>query len=109
MSSKEGRSGGKYAGNHTTLVPAAATVCDELERMSAVSKISPGFITAGLRSTRGKRRVKIVDEGSRLLLTVRDNTSQQELHIYTDGSVSLRQRLKDALEARGFLVTQKGE
>ncbi|OGZ01142.1 MAG: hypothetical protein A3B13_00255 [Candidatus Liptonbacteria bacterium RIFCSPLOWO2_01_FULL_45_15] len=80
--SKDSRSGGKYSGNHTTLIPAAAIVCDIAHACPSVMKISPSFITSGLRSAQGKRRVKIIEDGGNILLWVRDNTSCQEVRIY---------------------------
>lgn len=62
MSDKYSRSGGKYTGNHTTLSPLAATVCDIANKCDVVTKISPGFLKAGLRSVNGQRRVKITDK-----------------------------------------------
>jgi len=82
LSTKYSRSGGKYSGNHTTLIPAAATVCDIAHECKAVTRISPGFIKAGLSSVNGQRRVKIVDKDECVLLSVRDNTSHQEVYVY---------------------------
>lgn len=82
MGDKDSRSGGKYGGGHTTLIPAAAVVCDAAHASPHVTKISPGFIKAGLRSVSGRRRVKINDCGEGLLLSVRDNTSHQEVRVY---------------------------
>ncbi len=81
--SKDSRSGGKYSGNHTTLIPAAAIVCDIAHACPSVTKISPGFIKAGLHSAHGNRRVKITDSEGSILLSVRDNTSHQEVRVYT--------------------------
>lgn len=83
MSAMEKRAGEKYGGRHTTLIPAAAIICDIANACNAVSTISPGFITMGLRSVNGRRRVKIVDDGGGVLLSVRDNTSHQNVHVYT--------------------------
>lgn len=83
MGNKYSRSGGKFSGNHTTLIPAAATIADIAHRCPHVTKISPGFIKAGLKSVNGKKRIKISDDGPSILLSVRDNTSHQELHIYS--------------------------
>lgn len=84
MANKYSRSGKKYTGSHTTLIPAAATIADKAFASSYVERISPGFIKAGLPSVAGIRRVKIRAITGGLLLTVRDNTSQQELHLYTN-------------------------
>lgn len=81
--SKDSRSGGKFSGNHTTLIPAASIVADIAHSCPFVTNISPGFIKAGLRSVNGQRRVKISDDGSSILLSVRDNTSHQEIHVHS--------------------------
>ena len=82
MSTKDSRSGGKYSGNHTTLTPAAALVCDIAHDCPYVTRISPGFLKAGLKSVNGNRRVKLTEDGGQLLLSVRDNASHQEIHVY---------------------------
>jgi hypothetical protein len=88
--SKHSRAGGKFTGNHTTLIPAASIVCDIANALSEVTKITPGFIRAGLRPVRGQRRVKFTDEGEHcILLAVRDNASYQEVRVYvTDMGVA---------------------
>ncbi len=81
--SKYSRSGGKFTGSHTTLIPVAQIACDIANSLSEVTKISPGFIKAGLKSVNGKRRIRFTDENkSCIRLSVRDNTSYQEVHIY---------------------------
>lgn len=84
MSTKNSRSGGKFSGNHTTLTPIAAQVCDIANKCAAVHNISPGFLRAGLPSVNGKRRVKLTDKKGGILLAIRDNTSHQEVYIYAD-------------------------
>lgn len=81
--SKDKRSGGKFSGNHTTMIPAATIVADIAASCPWVTNISPGFIKAGLRSVSGQKRVKISDDGSSILLSVRDNTSHQEVHVHS--------------------------
>ena len=83
MSKKTSRSGKRYGGNHTTLVPLAVLVCDVVHKHPSVTKIAPGFINAGLTTVRGRRRVKVTARTGGLLLAVRDNASRQEVHIYT--------------------------
>ena len=83
MSKKTSRSGKRYGGNHTTLVPLAVLVCDVVHKHASVTKIAPGFISAGLSTVRGRRRVKVTVRTGGLLLAVRDNTSRQEVHVYT--------------------------
>ena len=82
--SKNSRNGGKFSGNHTSLIPAAVLVCDYLSKCSSVTKISPGIIKAGLSSLRGKRRIKMSEKFPALLLSIRDNASQQEVYLYSD-------------------------
>ena len=82
MSNKDSRSGGKYSGNHTTLIPAAAIVCDVAHECPAVTRISPGFIKAGLRSVHGQKRVKLTRDNGAILLSIRDNASHQEVRVY---------------------------
>ena len=82
MSNKNSRAGGKFNNNHTTLIPAASTVADIANKCHTVYSISPGYVKAGLKPVNGQRRVKILDEGTCILLKIRDNTSHQELHVY---------------------------
>lgn len=84
MSTKNSRSGGKYSSSHTTVIPAAGTICDIVNKCPIVTRISLGFITAGLRSVSGQRRVKITEYVGVILLSVRDNTSRQEVYVYAD-------------------------
>lgn len=82
--SKNSRAGGKYSGKHTTLIPAAATVCDIAHRCPSITRISPSLITGGIRSANGNRRVKITEYKGALLLSVRDNTTHQKVYVYGD-------------------------
>jgi hypothetical protein len=82
MAKKSARAGGKFGGDHTTVIPAAGIIADIAGSCRVVTKISVGFIKAGLPNAKGKRRVKIAVEEGGILLTVRDNTSQQELRVY---------------------------
>lgn len=98
--SKYSRSGGKYTGNHTTLIPLAAIACDIASAIPEVTKITPGFIKAGLKSVSGQRRVKIVDENSHcIFLSVRDNNSHQEIYVYVtdiqEARTTIARRLRD--------------
>lgn len=87
MATKTSRAGGKYTGNHTTLIPAAVRLCTYAEKCDAIIRITPGFIKAGLPSVSGNRRVKIEQAGpTAVKLSVRDNTSHQEVYCYTRSS-----------------------
>lgn len=83
MGNKDSRSGGKFSGNHTTLSPLAAQICDIAHNCEYVTVISPGFIKAGIRSANGNRRIKITDKNGAVLLGIRDNTSHQEVYVFT--------------------------
>jgi hypothetical protein len=103
MSKKISRAGGKYTGNHTTLIPLAALVCDIAEACPAVTKISPGFIRAGLGST-GARRVKIQELNGYLLLSARDTSAHQEIHIYASSSAEAILAIAEGLKAEKIAV-----
>lgn len=109
MSDKNSRSGGKYSGNHMTLIPAAATVCDIAHACPAVTRISPGFIKAGLKPVQGQRRVKITRQNGGLLLSVRDNTSHQEIHVYADEIQSAIETIARGARSAGLHISFRKE
>ena len=80
------RAGGKFSGKHTTLTEAAAILADVAEQQVDVRKISLGYISPSLSSVGGKRRAKVKKRMGNLLVSVRDNTSRQEIVIYTDNA-----------------------
>lgn len=105
MANKNARSSGKFTGNHTSLTAAASLVSDIAAKCESVYKISPGFLKAGLKSVRGKRRVKIINKGSCLLLAIRDNISQQEVHVYASDTHAAASAIADGAREAGLLVT----
>jgi hypothetical protein len=105
MAGKHARAGGKFSGSHTSLIPAAAMLADLAQAQPEVTKIAPGFIKAGLRPTKGQRRVKISVRSGNLLLAVRDNTSHQELTIYTSAPERTIEGLTAALEGHPIALT----
>ena len=105
MGNKNSRAGGKFTGTHTTLSAAAAAIADIAHACSAVTRISPGFLKAGLPSVHGKKRLKITNEGSRLLLSVRDNTTNQEVHLYTTSVEDAIDVITHDARAAGFAVS----
>ena len=109
MSNKDSRSGGKFSGNHTTLIPAAAIVADIAHACPFVTKISPGFIKAGLRSVAGQRRVKITDDGASILLSVRDNTSHQEIHVYSNDIQATKLAIAKGARNAGLRIAFGGD
>jgi len=84
MSKRESKSGGKYGGRHTSLISLASDVCNMLEKIESVHKISPGIITTRVTNVSGKTRIKIMAETGSMLLRVRDNGALQELRVYGD-------------------------
>lgn len=91
MSTKSTRSGGKYSGSHTTVIPLAAAMADIAHKRKEVTKISLGFITAGLSPSRSGSRVKIgYGNNGHVLLQVRGNTAQQEIHVFTTNPIETK-------------------
>jgi hypothetical protein len=105
--SKNKRAGGKFCESHTTCITTAAKVADIAHACPHVTKINLGFITAGLRSAGGHRRVKIVDDGKSLLLGVRDSTSHQELRIYVSDLPAAKLAIVTGIRAKGIKVEFK--
>jgi hypothetical protein len=106
--SKNSRNGGKFSGNHTSLIPAAILVCDYLSKCTSVSKISPGVIKAGLSSLGGKRRIKASNKPPAIFLSVRDNTSQQEVYLYSNDPEKTLQTLANFSEKNNFNLSVFG-
>lgn len=102
---KDSRSGGKYSGNHTTLIPAAATVCDIASKCPFVTRISPGFIKAGLDSVNGKKRVKFEDVSGGIKLSVRDNVTHQEVTVYATDIQSARTLIARGARNEGLRIS----
>ena len=105
MSTKYTRSGGKFSGNHTTMIPAACIVADIAAAQTEVYNISPGFIKAGLKSVNGHRRVKITDDGNSLLLAVRDNASLQEVRVFTHNIQETRTTIARGARNKGLGIS----
>ena len=97
--SKHSRSGGKFTGNHTTLIPFASQICDLIAKCELVTKITPGIINSGLRPVNGKKRVKITEEDGGVLLSIRDNVCHQKVYAYGSNvkniMLSLAKTLRD--------------
>ena len=91
---KKHRDGNKM-GRHTTLIDAAIPVVDAARKMREVSKVSLGFIKT---VSNGQKRLKIVEETGCLRLTVRGNTTVQEIHIYTQNPKKVSKVLEEAFK-----------
>lgn len=105
MSTKNSRSGGKYSGNHTTLIPPAIKLCDIINKCDYVTKISPGFIKSGLRGSGGKVRVKIIIENKAIFLSIRGNTNHQEMYIYGSNKKKISRYIISGIKKLGYLIT----
>ena len=103
MSTKTTRAGKRYSGKHTTVIPLAGEVCDIAEKLpvDVVKKISLNIIRAGLR--RGPKRVKIRDEGTRAVVTIKDVVCMQKIFIFGDVK-EISFQLKNKLEEKGHSV-----
>ena len=82
MAKKITRAGGKFTRSHTSVIPASSKVIDLLDSMPEVRKISLGIIKAG-KFSGGKRYIKLKKRRGGFLMTVRGNSSIQEIGIYT--------------------------
>ncbi len=109
MSTKNHRSGGKFSGRHTTVIPAAGIVADLAIAQGEVTKVSLGFIKTGLPSANGKRRVKLTQEQGDILLSIRDNTSHQEIRVYTPDIQKTMQAIAREAKNKGFLIKTERE
>lgn len=101
MSTKSHRSGRKFSSSHTTVIPVAAIVADIAHNIDEVTGISLGFIKSGLSTSRGGGRVKIsFGNKGHVLLQVRGNTSQQEIHVTTrclqSTKLAIAKKVRDA-------------
>lgn len=110
MPNKGHRQGGKYCGSHTTIIPITGPLVDTAVDEAEVSKVYLGFIKAGLPPVNGQRRVKFTTDQGSLLLTVRGNTTQQEIRIYTNDVEKTRLSLARFARSQGIHISfQKPE
>lgn len=100
MSNKGHRSGGKFGGSHTSFIPLAEVLVDIVAGYQNVIKISAGFIKAGLPSVSGQRRVKLADIQGGILLSIRDNTSHQEVRVYTSDISETKRTMSQMIRER---------
>lgn len=82
MSNMQKRSGEKYGGDHTTFIPAAATLADIAAKCVHVTRISPGTIECPRSKSGSRRHVKIIDADHWILLSVTDGAAHQEVKVY---------------------------
>lgn len=106
---KSHRSGGKFGGTHTTITEAASIICKIAEACRDVTTISPGVITAGLKSVSGQRRVKLTRQGGVILLIVRGNITVQELRVYASNTQAAMLAIARNARDAGFQISFKVE
>jgi len=90
MSNKGHRSGGKFGGSHTTMIPLAEILADGIVKHPDVLKISPGHINAGLSSANGSRQVKVFDTQGGMRLRIKDNIACQEILVFTKNVLEIK-------------------
>jgi len=105
MATKTTRSGGKFGGSHTTLTDAAIIVADIVVRLPNVEKISPGYISSGLKPTSGGRRVKIENRGSNILLSIRGTITLQEVSVFTGDVQETMLAIAKGARDKGFHIS----
>lgn len=89
-SKHEHKAGKKYSSSHTTITPTARGVCEAIEAMDEITKISLGFISTGLK-VQDLQAVKITKNSTHLLLSVKGNRRLQEIRVYTtDGEAVVK-------------------
>ena len=84
MSTKRSRSGGKYTGSHTTIIPAAADILDGIDEMLLVTKISLGAIkNTNPRGGTVRIHCRPLDDGIHgLKVTISKGGSLQIVRVY---------------------------
>ena len=95
---------GKLRGPHSTVIEAAWRFLPQILRDPSVTGISPGFITAGKRAS-GRNSIKIIEEGSWLLLSVRGSTAHQELRVFTSDAQTAKLAVARAARKASFHVS----
>lgn len=92
MAKKITRAGGKFTRSHSSAIPTSSKIIDLLDSMPEVKKISLGIIKAG-KFSGGKRYIKLKKRRSGFLMTVRGNSSIQEIGIYTSNKEKIIETL----------------
>ena len=104
MPAKYTRSGGKFDGPNTVFTPTACTIADIANNCSAVSKIrlsSP----RGPGSANGRCHIKISDNGSEVVLTIRDKEACQEIRLSTTNMQEVKLTVAQGARDAGFGIS----
>ncbi|MFW0871114.1 MAG: hypothetical protein ACKKL4_01515 [Patescibacteria group bacterium] len=84
MANRISKSGKKFASSHSSYTEMANNLVSFLETTDGINKISAGIIKTNLSNLKGSKRIKLLDQGSCVLLRIRDNISLQEVRLYGD-------------------------
>lgn len=81
------RSGAKFGGTHTTILPGSGPIIDFINKSNYVKKISPGYINMGSRHSSAGLAVKCVDSrkvnnGTYVKVKIANGCGTQEIHVY---------------------------
>ncbi len=94
---------GKLGGDHSTVIEAAWRFLPEITKEESITKISPGFITAGKNST-GRSSAKITDDNGYILLSVRGASSFQEIRVFANNYQKAKLAIARAARTAGFHI-----
>lgn len=103
--SKNHRSGGKFGGDHTTLIDPAVILADAVNHQPEVTRIVAGFITPSKGGGASTQRVKIVDCPGGVLLTIRQSGTVQEVRIITKDPQATKLAVARAARNRGMQIS----
>jgi hypothetical protein len=95
---------GKLGGNHTSVIEAAWRFLPGVIAEQSVKMISPGFIKAGKNST-GRNSVKIINEKSCILLSVRGASAHQEIRVYAHDIQKAKSAIAQSAKNASFHVS----
>jgi len=93
VSTKTTRSGGKYTGSHTTIIPEAAKILDEIHGWNFVKKIALGLIKSTKRRGGSQLRLhprEFNGPAHGLQITISKGGSLQEVYIYLEDHTTLK-------------------
>jgi len=87
------RAGGKFGGDHTTVIGVAEPVVDEAQQIPQVSKIVLGIIK---HIGNGRTGIKFKPIQSGLKAVIRGNGCIQKIYFYTSEPATAQQQLQQA-------------
>ena len=91
------RAGKKIGGRHTTVIDAAKTIINFLNKNPYVSNIAIGYIKTGLKPA--LQRMKIKSENGCLLLKIRGTISIQEIRVFSRDLDMMQKILEEKFRA----------